>query len=85
MEADRELDTALEVAREIGNPTQVWKTHVALGDLREAQGRPAEARRAYHDALAVIDDVAAGLTDESLREAFLTSDHVQDIRRAAEG
>ena len=84
VEADRELTTALEVAREIGNPPQVWKTHVALGDLREAQGRAAEARRAYRDALAVIDGVAARLSDESLRETFLSSDHVRDIRRAAD-
>jgi hypothetical protein len=28
--------------------------------------------------------VAASLTDESLRETFVTSDHVQAIREAAE-
>jgi len=38
----------------------------------------------FDQALAVLDGVAAGLTDESLRETFLNSDHVQSIRRAAE-
>jgi tetratricopeptide (TPR) repeat protein len=83
-EAEQELATALQVAKEIGNPPQLWKTYAALGDLRRAQGRLDDARKAYRDALAVIDGVAAGLSDESLRETFLTSDHVQTIRQAAE-
>ncbi len=83
-EAEQELATALQIAKEIGNPPQLWKTHAALGDLRQAQGRADDARQAYRDALAVIDNVAAGLEDESLRETFLSSEHVQEIRRAAE-
>ena len=81
--AELELATALDIAQEIGNPPQLWKTYVALGDLRKAQGNPDGARREYRDALTVIDDVAAGLRDESLRETFLSSDHVRDIRLAA--
>jgi tetratricopeptide (TPR) repeat protein len=82
-EAEREFATALEIAKEIDNPPQLWKTHAALGDLRQAQGKSDDARKAYGYALAVIDRVAAGLGDESLRETFLTSDHVQRIRLAA--
>ncbi len=37
-EAEKELATALEIAQQIGNPPQLWKTHAALGDLRKAQG-----------------------------------------------
>ena len=79
-EAEKELATALEVAKEIGNPPPLWKTHSALGELRQAQGKPDAARTAYRDALAVIDGVAAGLEDESLKETFLSSAHVQEIR-----
>jgi tetratricopeptide (TPR) repeat protein len=83
-EAEKELATALEVAQRVGNPPQLWKIHAALGDLRQAQGRLDDACQAYRDALAVIDGMAAGLSDESLGETFLSSDHVQGIRRAAE-
>jgi len=83
-EAEQEISAALEVALEIGNPPQLWKTHATLGDLRQAQEQVDERRKAYRDALTVIDGVAASLTDESLRETFLNSDHVQGIRKAAE-
>ena len=83
-EAEKEISTALEVAKEIGNPPQLWKTHAALGDLREAQERPNDTRQAYSDALSIIEEVSAGLSDQSLRETFLNSDHVKNIRRNAE-
>jgi tetratricopeptide (TPR) repeat protein len=84
VEAEKELAAALKIAEEIGNPPQLWKTRAALGDPRQAQGKRDDARKAYRDALAVIEGVAAGLEDESLRETFLNSDHVQDIRRSAD-
>jgi tetratricopeptide (TPR) repeat protein len=82
-EAGRELDIALSVAREIGNPPQLWKTLAALGDLRQAQSKPTVARRAYREALGVIEGVAAALTDEALRQTFLGSAEVQRIRERA--
>ncbi|MBI1885977.1 MAG: AAA family ATPase [Chloroflexi bacterium] len=82
-EAETEIDIALGIAKEIGNPPQLWKTYVALGDLRKAQGEPDQARKAYREAYSVIESVAEGLTDEALRETFLTSPHVRGIREAA--
>ncbi|HEY3080215.1 MAG TPA: AAA family ATPase [Chloroflexota bacterium] len=81
-EAEPELTRALDVARQVGNPLQLWKTLAALGDLRRAQGRADEAGRAYRGALAVVEGVAAGLTDER-RGVFLDSPHVHGIRRQA--
>jgi hypothetical protein len=43
----------------------------------------AEAARAYRDALRVIDEVAAGLDEEALRQTFLASPQVQQIRQEA--
>jgi tetratricopeptide (TPR) repeat protein len=82
-EAERELDIALHVAQEVGNPAQLWKTLVARGDLRRAQDRLLDARAEYRGALAVVDGVAAALTEASLRETFLTSAHVQHMRQRA--
>ena len=84
-QAEQELAAALEIAKEIGNPPQLWKTHAAIGALRLAQGRPDEARAAYRDALSVIDDVAAKLEDESLRETFLKTNTALAQGRRPEG
>jgi tetratricopeptide (TPR) repeat protein len=82
--ADEEFAVALDVAQRVGNPPQLWKTHAALGDLRQAQGRSDEARREYGAAVAVIEEVAAGLTDPSLKDTFLGSAHVREIREKAQ-
>ena len=83
-EAEQELCAALDIAVAVGNPPQLWKTHAAIGDLRRTESRPGDARRAYGEALLVIEEVARSLTDAKLRETFLQSGHVQGIRRAAE-
>ena len=83
-EAEPEIEIALGIAKEIGNPPQLWKTLVALGDLRRAQGRGEDARVAYDEALGVIDKVASRLDDEKLREKLLSSAHVQGIRERAQ-
>ena len=80
-EAEAELDSALAMARQVGNPPQLWKTLVTLGELRQAQGRLAGAQQAYHEATSIIDSVAAGPRNQSLRDTFLSSTHVQHIRR----
>lgn len=82
-EAEEEIRAALSLATEVGNPPQLWRTHASLGELRRAQSRPDDARRAYENALAVIESVAAGLTDAQLRDTFLRSEHVQGIKAAA--
>jgi class 3 adenylate cyclase/tetratricopeptide (TPR) repeat protein len=82
-EAQQDLSVALELAREVGNPPQLWETQAAIGDLRRAQGRPEEAGEAYANAFSVIDTVAGSLTDDDLRSTFLESKRVEAIRRAA--
>ena len=82
-EAEEEIEMALGIAKEIGNPPQIWKTYVALGNLRKSQERPDDAKAAYGEALAVVDAVASLLEDENLRKKFLSSPHVEAIRAAA--
>jgi tetratricopeptide (TPR) repeat protein len=82
-EAEGEIKTALEEARGVGNPTQLWKTCAALGDLRREQGRPEDGRQAYREALSVIEKVAKGFADDSRRETFLNSSRVRELRSKA--
>jgi class 3 adenylate cyclase/tetratricopeptide (TPR) repeat protein len=72
-EAEAEIEEALRVATEVGNPAQIWKTQVALGRLREVQGRREEAVAAYEEALTSVEETAAGLSDPELRETLLRS------------
>jgi tetratricopeptide (TPR) repeat protein len=79
-DAEREVAEALALARAIGNPGQLWKTWDALGGVRAAMGKSDEAAAAWREAVAVIDRVASSLQDANLRETFLASRHVSEIR-----
>jgi class 3 adenylate cyclase/tetratricopeptide (TPR) repeat protein len=79
-DAEREVRFALDLAREVANPGQLWKTLDALGDVLSAADRQDEALAAYDQAVAVIDGVAAGLKDEALKNTFLGSQHITGIR-----
>ena len=88
--ARRELDgaeaafrQALAIATEIGNPTQLWKTHTALGHLHAARPRPDAARDAYRAAGAVIERVRAGLRDPALRASLAEAPAVRQVNALA--
>ena len=69
-EAEQSLREALKIAQLIQNPPQLWKTHAALGQLHAGRGDPAAARREYQAARAVIEGVASGLRQASLRASL---------------
>jgi DNA-binding NtrC family response regulator/tetratricopeptide (TPR) repeat protein len=79
-DAEKYLANALQIARSIGNPPQLWKTHLALGRLYEESGRRELASTAYKDARRVVDDVQASLQQEDLRASFERAAFVQKIR-----
>jgi len=79
-QAQAALSRALTLAREIGNPPQLWKTYQALGALYESQADLGRARAAYQSAMDVIDGVAERLQDHELKRTFLTARPVQEIR-----
>jgi class 3 adenylate cyclase/tetratricopeptide (TPR) repeat protein len=83
-EANQELSIAIEIAKRVGNPPQLWKTYAVMGVLRQTQERPNDACQAYGDALAVIEEVAAGLKNKTLRDKFMRSNHVQEMRQKAQ-
>jgi hypothetical protein len=79
-QAEEDTVAALELAIEIGNPGQVWKTQDALGDLRRASRRADAAKEAYAGALAVLQQVATSLSDDELREGLLKSATVRRLQ-----
>jgi tetratricopeptide (TPR) repeat protein len=82
-EASIELEASVNVARDIGNVGQLWRSLAALGDLRVVQAREGDARDIYRDAMDVIDRIAGGLTEDRLRNTFLSSEAVASIRAQA--
>lgn len=82
-EAEREVALALQIAIEIGNPVQLWRTQVALAELRRAQGKSGEVADGYRQALVATENVAKGLRDEGAKRIFLESDEVAAIRKEA--
>ncbi|MEX2539941.1 MAG: adenylate/guanylate cyclase domain-containing protein [Actinomycetota bacterium] len=83
-EAGTEIAAAVASARSTSNAGQLWRSAAALGDVRAAQGRSDEARVAYAEALELIDRIASGLTDTSVRDTFLGSHPVSRLREAVE-
>jgi len=78
-EGDAALRQALPIARAIGNPTQLWKTHLAVGRLHSEAGRPDAARAPYQAARAVIDRVRADLRNPELVVSLDRAPLIQQI------
>ena len=79
------LSCALRMAREIGNPPQLWKTWEAFGTLYEWQRDRAQASTAYQSAWVVIQGVAEGLRDQDLKRTFLGAPPIQQVRSGWHG
>ena len=69
-EAEGALRQALTIAQAIGNPTQLWKTHLAYGRLQTATRKPEQAQQAYHAAREVIERVKGSLQNPGLRASL---------------
>jgi tetratricopeptide (TPR) repeat protein len=82
-EAHTALNEALTVATTIGNPTQLWRTHAALGDFHAARGDKDAAQRAYAAARGVVDRMLAALPTPGLRAALESLPTVRDLTRGA--
>jgi tetratricopeptide (TPR) repeat protein len=78
-DAKTELNQALTRAKQLSNPTQLWLTHQALGNLLRKQGKSKEARAKFQTALKVVQGIAEGLTDTALKEGFLNSKPIQEL------
>jgi tetratricopeptide (TPR) repeat protein len=78
--AEPELEFALGVARQVGNPPQLWKTLVALSELCRVKRHQSLARAYAMEAFNLINQVACRLVDENLHATLLGAAEVQHIR-----
>jgi DNA-binding CsgD family transcriptional regulator len=70
-EAETMLRAAQEAARAQGLRPWRWRIAVALGKLYQTQGRQEEAEQAFATARTIIEELAANVPDEQVREQFL--------------
>ncbi len=70
-EAEAVLRAAEVAARVQGLRPLCWRMSVAQGQLYRTQGRKEEAEQAFSAARALIEELAADIPDEQLREQFL--------------
>lgn len=78
-EAEAALQQALTIAEAIGNPTQLWKTHLAMGRLHMEAKKPETARQAYHATREVINQIKDSLRDPGLHASLESSAFVREI------
>jgi tetratricopeptide (TPR) repeat protein len=72
-EAEKALQQALTIAQVIGNPTQLWKTHLTYGHLYTAIRKPEMAQQSYGAARDVLERVKGSLRDPGLRASLENS------------
>jgi predicted ATPase/DNA-binding CsgD family transcriptional regulator len=71
VEAAVAFEAAQEIARAQWARPMHWRVCIALGSLYQAQGRNTEAEQAFATARALIEELAATIADEPLRDNFL--------------
>jgi class 3 adenylate cyclase/tetratricopeptide (TPR) repeat protein len=78
-EAESMLRQGLSIAEAIGNPTQLWKTHLALGQLHTKTKKVGEAQRAYRAARDVLDRMKANVQNPRLHASLESSPLIRHI------
>jgi tetratricopeptide (TPR) repeat protein len=84
-DAEPALRRALALAEAIGNPPQLWLTHLALARLAQARGRTDDARREAARGQAVVASVLARLQDAPLRASLERAAAVRELRSLTGG
>ena len=77
--AVQNLNEAILILKEVGNPRQLWEAHASLALAYEKLRRESEARQQWGAAAEIIRKTANGLSDRELREGFLNAKPIQGI------
>jgi hypothetical protein len=83
-QANTHLREAAELAEEIGLPEEQWQIQTRLAKVYEAEGEPAQARLAWEKATTIIQGLAQGIKDETLRARFLAGPQIQPVLQHAQ-
>jgi len=78
------LNEAVLILKEVGNPRQLWQAHSSLASAFSNLGRASEAKKQWGAAGEVIHKTASGLSDRELRDGFLRADPIREILSKAE-
>jgi tetratricopeptide (TPR) repeat protein len=73
------LRQALTFAKAIGNPTQLWKTYLTVGQLYTKAKRQEMAEKAYGAARKIVSRIIASLQDQELRMSLKSYPLIRQI------
>ena len=83
-QATGHLREAAGLAADLGLPAERWQIQAALGRLYEAAGDPVQARTDFGEAVTIIQGLAEGIKDETLRSRFLAGPPIQQVLQQAQ-
>ncbi len=78
------LREAAQIAADLGLPGEQWQIQAALARLYEAGGEHGQARTAFGEAARIIQGLAEGIKDETLRSRFLAGPQIQPVVQQAQ-
>ena len=84
-QAINHLHEAARQAADLGLPGEQWQIQASLGTLYEAGDEPVQARTAFDEAARIIQGLAEGIRDETLRTHFLAGPQIQPVLQHARG
>jgi tetratricopeptide (TPR) repeat protein len=83
--AETELAAALQALHDHPAPLVEWRIHAILGRLRSQSKNPQGAREVYGCAAAIVENIAASITEKALRSTFLESPAVREVLEGSRG
>lgn len=78
-DAEEAWTKALLYAREVGNPTQLWKTHLACAQLYQETGRRELMLSSLRTVRDVLDGIGSNLATPTLLTNFRNSPSIRDV------
>jgi DNA-binding SARP family transcriptional activator len=78
-----QLQEAMQLATTIGLPGEQWQIQAALGNVYETAHEQERARTAFAEAARIMEELADGIKDETLRSRFLAGTQISPVLQHA--